>query len=337
MSRKIWWAGIFGFAISLTAWILNSKESSTQPRPGPLPPTVPAPPASFHPADAVPVLIEAGWSRPAAESVVSLNAPYFTALNQDDPAAWKNTLARLRQLGRHAGLMELLERHPELAGLLAGAVDPVAVAAPLYDVRNYDALAGMYARHASNVDALAIALGHHKPVMLRLQEAGFPGAEAVFLYPRTGQAAAAYGRWLDDLLGRAVRRDENELIAALGVVLSQGTAIRRRMEDDLEFRRTFYEDIWPRFERLVDRGHLTWEQAAWDNHLFDLLALPEGEALVAKWGLLPSDILFGPDRYPRPLHSRLIAAMQNGDNDTLHALLRFGHLNGFQDCSIGRD
>ncbi|MCA9071994.1 MAG: hypothetical protein KDA84_23865, partial [Planctomycetaceae bacterium] len=201
---------------------------------------------------------------------------------------------------------------------------------PLHDARHFNRLVALYARHAADVDLVALALRDHKHVMIRLQEVGLPGAEAVFFYPRTGKAAAEYGRWVDDLLGRAVRRDEDDLIAALGIVLSQGTEIRRRMEDDPQFRQRFDDHIWPRFERLVERGHLTWEQAAWDNHLFDLLALPEGEALVTRWGMLPSYVLFGPDSYPAALHPRIIAAMQAGDNGTLEALLRFGRRESFR-------
>jgi hypothetical protein len=62
---------------------------------------------------------------------------------------------------------------------------------------------------------------------------------------------------------------------------------------------------------VVDRDHLSWEQAAWDDHIFDLLALPEGEALIENRACSRPICCLVPMVIPQ----RCIAAMQNGIND----------------------
>jgi hypothetical protein len=70
--------------------------------------------------------------------------------------------------------------------------------------------------------------------------------------------------------------------------------------------------------------------------LWDLLALPQGEALLNQWGVKsglgysPADVLFGNDAYPQSLHQAFIEAVLNDDENTLVALLEWGRTPLFQ-------
>jgi len=163
MSGKFW-AGtvvVMIAAIGAIVWIANPNQSQSRKPKSIEPEPRQREPEGFDSGKAKRALVDEGWSQAVAEAVVSLNVRFFTVLFEDDPQAWKNSLARLQTLGQHPGLMVLLERHPELAGLLAGAPDPVAVAAPLYDARHYDQLASLYVRYAADLDSLALALRDH--------------------------------------------------------------------------------------------------------------------------------------------------------------------------------
>ena len=78
-------------------------------------------------------LTESGWRTGAAEQVAELNREFLGMLAAEDPGQLEKMADALSKLGRHSGLMSLLEQRPEVAGLLAAAPDPVEVAARLRD------------------------------------------------------------------------------------------------------------------------------------------------------------------------------------------------------------
>ena len=64
-------------------------------------------------------LILAGWTRGSAEAVVGLNAAWYQRLGDEAPEDLKRQQIVLQRLGHVAQVFDVLERHPEVAGLLA--------------------------------------------------------------------------------------------------------------------------------------------------------------------------------------------------------------------------
>src|SRR5262245_14395099 len=73
-------------------------------------------------------LVGAGWEERAAMAVAGLLDEWMITLQREHPSHAAVQRAYLRGLGKHASLMPLLEQQPELAGLLAGAHDPLLIA-----------------------------------------------------------------------------------------------------------------------------------------------------------------------------------------------------------------
>ncbi len=78
-------------------------------------------------------LVSAGWPRAAANAVVTLNTEWFCRLSQNDPEELNRQRVMLQQLGQFPQVFDVLERRPEIAGLLAQSDDPSVVADSLRD------------------------------------------------------------------------------------------------------------------------------------------------------------------------------------------------------------
>jgi len=270
-------------------------------------------------------LIAAGWTRDAAEAVARLNAEWFGELDREAPDDAGRQRDLLRRLGRTHQVLDVVARHPEVAGLLAVAIDPVATADSLRDEPHYAAIASLYARYVVPEDAqtLTLALRRHRAVILRLAGRAPAGAELLFLQPEEGPGQREYGRWLDDYCREALDHNDDDLDAAVALMLEHGPALRRRLVADDAFRGRFREDLWPRYARAVGVG-LGPETFAWEPRIWDLLGLPDGEALLRRWGLLAVDLLFAPrGAYPADLHPELIRTLLEADNAKVAALYRF--------------
>lgn len=296
------------------------------PSPGaPLPAESSAPPASPELARGLESRLHAaGWSKEAAESVVALNEDYFGLLAAEDPVQLERIAVALERLGKRPGLMAVLVKRPETAGLLADSPDPRALAESLRDDGHYNAVSNIFARHAADTRQAAAALRRHESLICALIEEGLVGAETVFIFPRDSPGAEAYDEWLNTAFQSAMT-DETKLASMFQLAMLQGAALRRDMIDDPVFRQRFAATAWPAMERLVDRGEFPLELAALDRNVFHLLAQSEGERLVRRWGMLPLELLYGQQAYPQPLHAALIETMLAGDNATLSALMQFGN------------
>ncbi len=272
-------------------------------------------------------LVGAGWPRGATNAVVTLNTRWFCRLSEDDPEELKRQRVMLQQLGQFPQVFDMLEHRPEVAGLLAQSDDPTAVADSLRDDGHYDLLSSLYVRHIAPEDAQALARvwDRHGGLIARLTQRGLTGAELVFMGGEEEQPGdREYGSWLDAYCKESLSRPDEELAAAVGLVLIHGPTLRHRLEDDAEFRRTFLEELWPRYTRVVVEAHLGPETFVWAPEIWDLLRLPHGEALVRRWGLLGIDLLFSPQgAYPKDLHPELIQMLLHGDNAKIGALHRF--------------
>jgi hypothetical protein len=276
--------------------------------------------------DLVDNLVGAGWTHGAARAVVRLNADWFRRLSRDAPDDLKRQRVLLRQLGRYPQVLDVIERHPETAGLLAQADDPTPLADSLRDERHYDVLSSLYVRHVApeDAEALARAWTRHGNLIARLNGRGLGGAELLFMGAEEDPGDREYERWLDDYCMEYLDRPDEELVAAIVLALIHGPTLRHRFEEDGEFRRTFRDELWPRYTRVVTVARLGPETFVWAPEIWDLLRLPEGEELVRRWGLLPIDLLFSPQgAYPDDLQPELIQILLHGDNTKIRALYDF--------------
>ena len=269
-------------------------------------------------------LQDKGWDETTAAEVVSLNQDWFTSLAENYSKELDAQLARLGRLGQYPQFTFLLQKHPELAGLLAGSEDPRLLAKTLSDEDCYPYITQQYSLQAAPDDALALAkaLERHGQIICALAKRGIPGASALFVFPHETTAGREYARWLDDVVRNASGQSDDQLAELIGFIATEGGDIRRRMERDVTFRDQFRTTLWPRLVRAVQNEKFS--VAVTEPLVWDLLTLPQGENLLKDWGpQAPTVLLFGDIAYPKELHETVIELMRNGDDETMNVLMRF--------------
>ena len=269
-------------------------------------------------------LQDQGWGEETATEVVDLNQDWFASLAENAPRELNEQLARLGRLGKYPQFAFLLQKHPELAGLLAGSEDPRLLAKTLSDEDCYPYVTQQYSLQAAPDDALALAkaLDRHSQTICHLAKRGIPGASALFIFPHETAAGQEYARWLDEVVRSALQRSDDELAELISFMITEGSAIRQRMERDKAFRGQFRVTLWPRLMRTVQGDQFSVTVA--EPLIWDLLMLPEGETLLKDWGPeVPAQLLFGDVAYPRELRETVILLMQNGGQETVETLMRF--------------
>jgi len=274
-------------------------------------------------------LIKAGWESNAAHAVVGLNKEWFTIR----PLELEKQIYLLKNLGHYSQLMPLFESHPETASLLAAANNPERLAQLFQNDDCYDIITGLFVQHAAPEDAAALAnaLEIHRTLVCRLIKRGLIGSQALFIFPRNNAGAQEYDRWLTEVLDV---QSEDKLSSVINLLFEQGADIRAKMIDDSHFRYAFRNDLWPKFLHVTHKTQLPFELYLSDPHLWELLALPQGERLLEQWqwflsleqvnNLTPAALLFGDEAYPAPLQSLIIEAILENDANTLVSLLYFG-------------
>jgi hypothetical protein len=295
-------------------------------------------------------LVGAGWTEEAAQAVAALNQDYF-AIQSEYPSVLERTLLMLQRLGKYPSVMIAVARHPELAALLAGTPQPRTVADAFADEACFGAVAGMFQviTEPYEQERLAIALADHRRTICSLAAHGVPLPASLFMFPRTSSGADEYARWLDEALDQAMSAAQvDELLSSVvAVALNQGADLRRRMNSDDEFRRTFRTQLWPAFVRVADcsrkpKGECdtSFELIADEPRVWDLLMLPEGELLLERRGLLSVELLVDdPDGQSFPPSLRPLAhdMLLTGNDSTLTVLLRFWAEPSFRQVALRQD
>ncbi len=184
-------------------------------------------------------LQDQGWDEETATEVVDLNQDWFASLAENAPRELNEQLARLGRLGKYPQFAFLLQKHPELAGLLAGSEDTRLLAKTLSDEACYPYVTQQYSLQQSAPDdalALAKALDRHSQTICHLAQRGIPGASALFIFPHETAAGREYARWLDEVVRSVLHRSDDELAQLISFIITEGSAIRQRMERDTAFR-----------------------------------------------------------------------------------------------------
>jgi len=286
-------------------------------------------------------LIKAGWDSNATHAVIALNQEWLEILQTEYPQDFEKQVNLLKNLGNYPHLMPEFKTRPEIAALLAGADDPEYLAQSLKLDQYYDVVLGLFVQHTAPEDATALAeaLEIHRSLIYRLIKRGLIGSQALFIFPRNNPGVSEYDHWLAEILEHALGQSDEKLSSIINLLFEQGTIIRSKMIDDVKFRHSFRNDLWPKLIRVLNKSQLPFELYVNDQHLWDLLALPQGERLLEQWvwflsleqvnNLTPADVLFGEETYPTPLHSYIVTAILDEDANTLIALLYFGHSSLF--------
>ena len=273
-------------------------------------------------------LVQSGWNRDAAKAVVMLNSDIFSIQKEENPKGFDLNLKLLKGLGKNQNIQSLIEEHPELALLLAGAEYPDQVAGVIISANeDYEIVLGMFIQHFSPQDStrLALALKNNRDLICNLIKQGTLNSEVCFLFDRDAAGADEYEVWLREiLLSKSVASDD-EFASFFRLVLSQGNYLRSRFQKDEDFRSKFRAKLWPSLVRAVSGNQGMIEMYLDENRIWDLLALENGEALLKQWGLVPIDLFFGYEAircfpYPKELHGRIAQMLFRNKFGTVEAL-----------------
>jgi hypothetical protein len=306
-------------------------------------------------------LIDSGWKRTTAASVIRLNLAYFTMLEEEDPGKLDLTISRLQRLGSNIGLMSKLNEYPELAGLLAGADNPWDIANSFPTSECYGAVAGMYQLLITPQEQqdLADALNRHGRIICELANYGMPMPASIFMFDHNQLGAKEYAAWLEQVLKHSLSSStpllanledqadseisENpldpkeqvvieNLSLTMSIIMDQGPMYRERMRNDARFKNNFRQSLWPAFVRLTDCSRkpegecdTPFDLLIQESRVWDLLMLEDGEILLDRWGLLAVELLVDDpngDSFPKDLRPVAKEAMLSHDFATLSTLIR---------------
>jgi hypothetical protein len=275
-------------------------------------------------------LVKRGWKDAPAEAVVRLNSRYFQLLQQADPKGLKRHLAVLGRLGNHPSAQMRLEELPELAGLLAGALEVHrdAPAQILKTLRRYDdrpILLTLYGLNATSHDCMALArtLERDGDLVARLCRRGAYDATTWFeMLPDNPEARRQYREWLRDLVESALRSpDEHALDRAQAFLAIHSRTIRTKLDKEPHFRRDFLRKLWPRYVQILTRHQdETWGVYVYDLRVWEFLARygRVGAELFESHGPLAVDLLISGDY--RGCEQRVLEALKCKDQWMIDAL-----------------
>jgi hypothetical protein len=269
-------------------------------------------------------LIKAGWRENVAKAVVNLNSAWFTLLNKAHQNDFHRQIKLLKQLKMSAIVSRFLRKHPETAGLLAISDHPIFLVKMLNQSSCYHVISYFYALHTTptEIQLLTEALDKHGDLMCELTERGLLATQTVFMFPRDSKGAKEYDAWLEEVFSKYLWHSDQKVAEIMGFLIEQGPSIRQRLEKESDFYQKFRKELWPALIRVAD-DFKAFEWLANDPHIWDLLALPEGEILLEKWGLGPITLLFGEGSYPTEMRSIIIQILLQGDDNTVDALFRY--------------
>lgn len=298
------------------------------------------PAAGMHAMSYAERLVSMGWHRDSAEVVAQFNSEYFANLKDGEPSILDRTIKSLGRLGNKPLIQRQLIHEPELAGLLADALEvdedaPQRILDTLSNSNDADVLIPLYELHAAPNDCakLARTLERDGDVIARLLRKGAWDAVAWFyVLPKMPKARAEYRRWLRELFDDALRSvDEDALDRAQTLLTFHARVIRKKLEESARFREDFVSELWPMFKKVLDdqirkdQGRGNDSETGWgvyvqEPRVWTLLdrERQKGWQLFASHGSLAVDLLLDP--FYEDCRQTVIEALEQNDLSTIDAL-----------------
>lgn len=260
-------------------------------------------------------LVDAGWSRTAATAVIDMNRRWLDALVQDMRQSEVDRLMReLCALGHLTSVTSFLDGHPELAGLfLDGQPEQLLALFQSLEEEEMPFAASMIvrARQVGQLSPMLAVLSDHrsKQLAVQLQRFGYVGAEALLLRAIADEDRD-YAQWLNEELSNAVSRGDSERISTLIVAHTEfGHDLRELFKQQPELATRIRNEFWPKLYQLSTETDTALELYLLDEDVWNVLAMPTGEALIRRFGGLASQPFFGPNRWPENTHHRIAEVM----------------------------
>lgn len=302
----------------------------------PLQPLVVAPPPSPSPPsplkDYSQDLMDAGWNNAgAAKAVADLNAEWFSIMAEENPKGLSVQLTYLKSLKEFPVVFDLLQKHPETAGLLSKLKDPTTVGKILEMAgAEFENIAGLFLQNCEPEKAqrLGEAIERHQKLIMELRSLGFLGTEEYFMFDRKKGKTEEYDLWLSENFDSR-KADGEETSIFITLLSLKGKWIRDKMAEDEAFRRNFRTELWPKFVNSIQKensmGLITMIS---NDKIWDLLATEQGESLLKISGALAVDLLYGDTGikvrgYPGKYHKRISEILIEGKAEPIMALLEF--------------
>lgn len=234
-------------------------------------------------------LVRQGWSEKPARVVAQFNRRLLEVAWETDrtQCQWQKIVNLWGRLGTRPRLQRVVERMPEFASLLAGALEAREDAGDLIaqsipnDSESRQIVSCLYGMfpEASDSVLLADALQRDRDLILRLYNHGSPQALVWLLkIPMGDEAARVYRQWVRGLLEealdrRALHAEDDATERAIALLDIHAPAVSELLRKDELFRQKFLEAYWPRFckalsiaARAEERGE---RDVLWMNYVGD--------------------------------------------------------------------
>ena len=157
--------------------------------------------AAISPEELARKLIEASWPPASAAKAASVHAVILTQAEQSNPTLANERLQRLRSLGRFPKATGLMLSHPEFAGLVMYAEDPMHVAEILSDLAHLPVVLNTLMTFAGDSAEVIHVIEKHRKALLRLPR----DVDTVFdipvsLFLNTSERDSVYRKFVEDAL-----------------------------------------------------------------------------------------------------------------------------------------
>jgi hypothetical protein len=157
-------------------------------------------------------LIASSWPAAAAAKAASVQAVIQTQAELSNPELANERLQKLKSLGKFPVATKLMLSHPELAGLIMHADDPMRVAEILSSVADRPEVINTIMTFAGDSEQVIFAIDRHRKALLALTRSGAAIQEIpVGLFLNTSESDVAYRQFIEDVLLWTVGSQERRL------------------------------------------------------------------------------------------------------------------------------
>ncbi len=349
--RRNWWAsqqsalvttGVVAGVVMILSGILWATRGGT-PAPTQTGTRLVQPPVS---PSVVPVRSEeerlrnAGWNTATARELVEVAAPILRMIAGQNEKFAENTWVRLESLQRRVPDVLIRNRPHVAAALIQPAFflgqDRRLWMELLEDSGDAELIDDLLVRFADPdlLPELVHMLHQHRPVLRRLRELDWIGAEQLLRDLPDNDAGRVYGEWLGQILRMS---DSQQCLEMLAVAMLQGRSIiLPLLEADPEYRDEFLPRIWPTFRDL------TYQQKEREKRFrfyaqplcWRYLQLERSQRVLELWGPGICEVFVGPDALRQEAHPAAVdllldcrqPVMKCLTNETLRRNPDFSHL-----------